>query len=299
MNRLQELYSEDKTNTNIYSPNASSGNVIAIPEDESNNEFKEYARINEKINDVANEIQILNLKVSSSKPQTDSKESELDTEINDMILKIGNTVRLIKDDIGRMNNEIFRDGENNIKDDEVLKIKKNQCKHLSQKLSDTIMNYQTINENYKKNKKNDTIRRIKLIYTNADGTTISDKEAEQLALQEFNEDNILFMQAREKLTEIMENRNDILRIESSMRELNQMFNDLSALILSQGEILVVIGDNVDSAVNNVKEGREELKIAKELAESCSSKMKYICCIVLIILIILIVAVVLGVTLPKT
>jgi syntaxin 1B/2/3 len=295
MNRLQELYSEDKTNTNIYSPNAHSGNVISIPEDESNNEFKEYTRINEKINNVANEIQILNLKVLSNKPQTDSKESE--TEINDMIAKIGNTVRLIKDDIGRMNNEIFNEGENNDKDNEIIKIKKNQCKHLSERLSDTIINYQKINENYKKNKKEDTIRKLKILYTNADGTTISDKEAEQLALQYINEDNVLFTQAKEKLSEILENRNDILRIERSMRELSQMFNDLSALILSQGEILVVIGDNVSSAVDNVQTGREELEEAKKQAENSSCKMKYICCIVLIILIILIVAVVLGVTLP--
>ena len=304
MNRLNELYDKNNTNdfTNIHSPSSSS-NKIEIKDD---NDFENYTKIKNKINNISTKIQVLNTKNLSNynKNQIINNESEakLENEINEMIINIGNDIKLIKDDIVKINNEIYtesqKENNENNENNEIINIKKNQCKYLSKILSETIINYQKINENLKKNKKEKTIRLIKIIYTCEDGTTLSDNDAENLALQEINMDNSLFQNSKEKLNEILENRNDILKIERSMRELTLMFNDLSALILSQGELLVAIDENIISASDNVKNGRNELKSAKKYAENSSSKMKWICCILLVILILIILAVVLGLTIPK-
>lgn len=44
----------------------------------------------------------------------------------------------------------------------------------------------------------------------------------------------IFQQSKDVLATIIENRNDIYRIEMSMRNLNQIFNDLAFLVYEQG-----------------------------------------------------------------
>lgn len=154
MNRLDELYNDtNKKFTNIHSPISSNnmGQISYI----NDNEFENYTQIKKKIEDISKEVKKIEEKVLLIKPQLNEsekeKEKETETEINDGIIKIGNNIRLVKDDIVRMNNEIFAENKRDEKDNyEIINIKKNQCKYLSQSLSDTIIKYQKINEIVKK-----------------------------------------------------------------------------------------------------------------------------------------------------
>ncbi|CAJ1044405.1 putative Syntaxin/SNARE domain containing protein, partial [Leishmania shawi] len=86
-------------------------------------------------------------------------------------------------------------------------------------------------------------------------------------------------QSKEVLASIIETRNDIYRIEQSMRELNQLFNDLALLVNEQGEIMDVILANVQRSIRYVEKGSAELKKGRKYQKK--SRKKLICFVVCI------------------
>lgn len=179
-----------------------------------------------------------------------------------------------------------------------IKIQQNQHNYLTRTFMQAINDYNAAVGENEKQLRDQAVRRIKLKYTKADGSTVSDDEARQMAAQvmEFGRTDMLFQASKETLAQVLETRQDILRIERSMRELKQIMDDLSALISEQGEVLDQVLTNVQTARQYVGSGREKLKSARDYAKKASSKMKYIvCCFAVLFIIIL--AIVLGATLP--
>ncbi|KAF6002274.1 hypothetical protein CCYA_CCYA11G3030 [Cyanidiococcus yangmingshanensis] len=84
----------------------------------------------------------------------------------------------------------------------------------------------------------------------------------------------------------MRNR-EIAALEESIRELHQMFLDLSVLVESQGELIDQIESNVQSTRKSVKQGVKNLQRARGL-QRCSHKLMWCIIILLIILIVAIV-----------
>jgi len=92
----------------------------------------------------------------------------------------------------------------------------------------------------------------------------------------------------------MRNR-EIASLEESIRELHQMFLDLSVLVESQGELIDQIETNVQGTRKSVKQGVKNLQRARRL-QRCSHKLMW--CII-ILLIILIIAIVVPVVVTTT
>lgn len=91
------------------------------------------------------------------------------------------------------------------------------------------------------------------------------------------EDNSAVIEQREK---------EIQHIVSSIADLNQIFQDLSALIVEQGTILDRIDYNVEQASVKVEEGLEQLKKGEKYQKS-SRKMLIIILLAVIIIVLLI------------
>jgi t-SNARE complex subunit (syntaxin) len=86
----------------------------------------------------------------------------------------------------------------------------------------------------------------------------------------------------------LEMRNqEIAALEESIRELHQMFLDLSVLVESQGELIDQIESNVQGTRKSVKQGVKNLQRARGL-QRCSHKLMWCIIILLIILIVVIV-----------
>jgi syntaxin 1B/2/3 len=283
MNRLNELYSPSEKD------GVAEVESVKVHFDDSDDEFKDFSEIQKDLNSVTKEISNFKSRINSTKFNIDQKKE--DDEVNDMSIEIGKLLKTIKDKIGIMNKSINEQAQANIKNnEEIARIRRNQCTQLSKRLSDIITDYQTINGDYKIMKKNSAARLIKISY----GESITEEQAQELAQEVIEGKREIFQQSRDKLAEIMENREDILRIERSMRELNQIFNDLAILVNEQGEVIIQIHDNVVDANNKVEGGRAELGKAKEYQKKSRRKMTYlVCCVFVIFLIIL--AVVLGFT----
>jgi syntaxin 1B/2/3 len=284
MNRLDELYSPSNRDgeANIES--------IIVNIDNDNDEFKDFADIQKDIDNVAKEIINFKKRINSANSIDQKKDDE---DVTNKSIEIGNLLKSIKDKIEIMNKSINDQAQTNTdtnNNEEIAKIRRNQCTQLSKRLSNIIADYQKTNESYKTMKKNRAARLIKISY----GESITDEKAQEMAQEVIEGKREIFQQSKNKLAEIMENREDILRIERSMRELNQMFNDLSILVNEQGEVIIQVHDNVIDANKKVEKGREELGKAKEYQKKSRRKMVWLVgCIGVIFLIIL--AVVLGFT----
>ncbi|KAG5500477.1 hypothetical protein JKF63_03570 [Porcisia hertigi] len=138
----------------------------------------------------------------------------------------------------------------------VIRIEENQYMHLALKLTMVMTEYQRLQSTSAAFYKKQTQRQIKIKYTNADGSAIDDATAAHLAEQvlENNTSSYIFQQSKEVLASIIETRNDIYRIEQSMRELNQLFSDLAFLVNEQGELMDVILANVQQSIRYVEKG---------------------------------------------
>ena len=176
----------------------------------------------------------------------------------------------------------------------VIKIQENQHSKLIRSFLGAVQDHQKVTADNEKKVLEQTQMRIKLKYSNPDGTTIDDDRAMQLAQEALVQgtQNAIFQQSKDTLAQIIETRNDILKIEASMRELNQLFQDLAMLVTEQGEVMDIILNNVQSAVKFVEKGREELKDAKVYQKKSRKKMCWVM-IVIFIIVMFVLAGVLG------
>ena len=247
--------------------------------------FADFTKVKNELNSLSKSIDNLKSKNQLIKTKTNTKNDE--DEINKLIQKICNDIKTAKISI----TEFSKTEVNN--DDELIDIKKNQIKFLSKKLSDILNDYQSASEEFKNIKMERTVRMIKIQYS--DDPRMTDEKAVELAQSAILTDAPIFSQAKDKLVQIIENRNDILKIENSMRELNQIFVDVAILVNEQGEAIVNIGNNVAIANNHMTKGISELKEAKGFSKKGRKKM---CCLIVITCIIFafVLAVVLGITL---
>lgn len=86
---------------------------------------------------------------------------------------------------------------------------------------------------------------------------------------------------------------DVLTLEKSVAELNQMFLDFALLTEKQGELLDQIEHQVKGAADYVDSGNEELVEAIELQKSIRAKQ---CCVATIVLVIL--AIIIGLVVAR-
>jgi len=176
----------------------------------------------------------------------------------------------------------------------VVRIQDNQYTHLVMRLTAVMADYQRHQSTNEAFYRAQAQRQIKIKYTNPDGTAIDDATAQQLAqqLMDNNMNSYVFQQSKDVLASIIETRNDIYRIEQSMRDLNQLFNDLAFLVNEQGELLDVILANVQQSISYVEAGRKELKKARKYQKR--SRKKMICIVVCLIVVVIIFVVVIVV-----
>ena len=82
-----------------------------------------------------------------------------------------------------------------------------------------------------------------------------------------------------------------------MRELNQLFSDLAVLVNEQGELMDQILSNVQTSVQYVEKGRDELQKAKKYGKKSRKKLCWVMMVVFVIFLFILIPT-LGATLPK-
>ncbi|KAF1655284.1 Syntaxin-2, partial [Eudyptes chrysocome] len=117
------------------------------------------------------------------------------------------------------------------------------------------------------------------------GKTTTDEELEEMLESGnpsiFTSDIISDSQiTRQALNEIESRHKDIMKLESSIRELHEMFMDMAMFVETQGEMINNIEKNVMNASDYVEHAKEETKKAVKY----KSKARRVCCLSVIVLV---------------
>ncbi|KAF6106521.1 syntaxin 3 [Phyllostomus discolor] len=155
--------------------------------------------------------------------------------------------------------------ERHIEEDEVrssadLRIRKSQHSVLSRKFVEVMTKYNEAQVDFRERSKGRIQRQLEIT-----GKKTTDEELEEM-LESGNPaiftSGIIDSQiSKQALSEIEGRHKDIVRLESSIKELHDMFMDIAMLVENQGEMLDNIELNVMHTVDHVEKARDETKKA--------------------------------------
>ncbi|VDM39445.1 unnamed protein product [Toxocara canis] len=154
------------------------------------------------------------------------------------------------------------------------RIKKNQVMALTKKFQNALLAFNNEQLRYKEKCKQKITSYLSLSGRNMPEEDI-DKAIENGQLFDYTKGLILAQRDKKALYDEVKSRHeDIIRLEASIRELHDLFQDMSMLLESQGEMLNHIERNVESAVDYATKAFRNVKQAKEIQAS-TRKVGYI------------------------
>eukprot|EP01112_Ceratiomyxa_fruticulosa_P001345 TRINITY_DN1140_c0_g1_i2.p1 TRINITY_DN1140_c0_g1~~TRINITY_DN1140_c0_g1_i2.p1 ORF type:complete len:268 (+),score=45.88 TRINITY_DN1140_c0_g1_i2:303-1106(+) len=169
-------------------------------------------------------------------------------------------------------------------------MRSNILESLKGKFAEVIRQYSTVQTDYKDKVKQRLAQKYKIVKPEATAEEIDE------AIEEGTVDKVFQMQlmdqaglttqAKNALSYIQDRHRDIVVLESSIRELNQLFNDMAVLVESQGAILDTVEKDVYSAVGDTEAGTRNLREA--IAQQKKSRTKMIVLAVVLIIVVIII-----------
>ena len=258
--------------------------------------------VTDAMNEIRNRTQQIREAVTKSREVFNVDGSEDDAVINNLMDLVQVQSKLCKkklDEIKAATVFLSRTPEEENNNAATIKIYQNQYQFLMKGFSAAINEYKAVVAERDAILREQTKKRIKLKYTNPDGSTISEDEANRMArdiMMENAPPNALLQTSQDTLHSILETRRDLVRMEASIKELQQMFNDLAVILNEQGEVMDQIKGNVEKSIQYVEKGREALKDAKKYQKSSKKKMCYVIIAVFVIFLVIL-APTLGATIP--
>ena len=156
----------------------------------------------------------------------------------------------------------------------------------------TMSEYQRIQELYQAKYREQLKRQYKVVrpdasqdeldaILNADGPSLMSKQVFTVANS---------ADAKRLLDEVSDRHEDLMIMQKSVIELNQLFQDLAILIDQQDNMVTSIEEQVDTAATHTENAVVELKQAVEGQKK--ARKKKICCLIICIILIIIAAIVL-------
>ncbi|XP_040203436.1 syntaxin-2 isoform X2 [Rana temporaria] len=169
-----------------------------------------------------------------------------------------------------------------------LRIRKTQHTVLCRKFGEVMIEYNETQTQFRERSKGRIQRQLEIT-----GKTTTDEELEEMLETGnpaiFTSDIILDSQiTRQALNEIESRHKDIMKLESSIRELHDMFMDIAMLVETQGEMINNIEKNVENAADYIEHAKEETKKAVKYQSKSRRKMIFIIICVLILVVILVI-----------
>lgn len=168
-----------------------------------------------------------------------------------------------------------------------LRIRKNQYATLSRQFVEAMDEYKKVQEEYESQLKDKVSRQVRIINPDARDEDI-DKIIQQGDPSQFIKQAIVGpvnAEIEEEYRKAQDKYKDIVKLVRSVRELQQLFQDMAVLIQEQGEMLNQIKYNVKTAHQQVTDGNKKLTQAIE-QEKQVRKTK--CCLLICVLILIVI-----------
>ena len=189
--------------------------------------------------------------------------------------------------------------KNDIKDVQRLALsdtnKHAQAENSRQRFLKLIQDYRIIDSNYKDENKEQAKRQYKIIQPDATDeeveAAITDVGGQQIFSQALLNANRRG-EAKTALAEVQARHQELLKLEKTMAELNQLFNDMEELVIEQQENIEVIDRNVEEAQQDVEQGVGHTnKAVKSAKRARKNKIRcYIICFLIFAIVVVVVVV---------
>lgn len=135
--------------------------------------------------------------------------------------------------------------------------KQAQAENSRQRFLKAIQDYRIIESNYKEENKEQAMRQYKIVQPDATDAevenAINDVGGQQIFSQALLNANRRG-EAKTALAEVQARHQELLKLEKTMAELTQLFNDMEQLVIEQQENIEVIDKNVEDAQQDVEQG---------------------------------------------
>uniref|UniRef100_A0A3Q3K4J0 t-SNARE coiled-coil homology domain-containing protein n=1 Tax=Monopterus albus TaxID=43700 RepID=A0A3Q3K4J0_MONAL len=229
-------------------------------------------------------------------------------KIHSMILSAPNTDQRTKDQLDALTHDIkgtanvvqakLKSMEQSMPKDDVanrssvdFRIQKTQHTVLSRKFVEAMTQYNEAQVSFRERSKGRIQRQLEIT-----GRVTTNEELEDMLESGnpsiFTCDIISDSQiSRQAVNEIESRHQDIMRLESSVRELHAMFMDMAMLVETQGEMVNNIEKNVSNAVEYVFRAKEETK--KAVRYQKKSRRKYIIVALALLVLVAVIALIVG------
>lgn len=253
--------------------------------DERDEDALQVEEIRGSVDLIASNVEEVKKKHSAilSNPVNDAKTKE---ELDELMANIKRTANKVRGKLKVIENEIEHD-ENNGKGsvDANLRIRKTQHATLSRKFVEVMTDYNKTQTDYRERCKGRIQRQLDIA-----GKQVGDDALEEMIESGnpgvFTQGIITdTQQAKQTLADIEARHNDIMKLESSIRELHDMFMDMAMLVESQGEMVDRIEYNVEHAKEFVDRAVADTKKAVQYQSKARRKkiMILICVTILIVI----------------
>jgi len=168
---------------------------------------------------------------------------------------------------------------------------KQQIGLVKSKFIEAIQHYQTVEKEFRQKYKQRVERQLRIVKPDATSEEISaasvaDTQIFQQALMSSNR----YGESRAAFREAQERNEDIKRIEKTITELAQLFNDMSILVEQQDETIHIIEDQAEAAQRDLETGVKHTEKAVDSARAARKK-RLICFIICLIILLVVAAIV--------
>jgi len=212
---------------------------------------------------------------------TQQNASQLEEFVEDTSAMSANLKKRIKD-LERQGGQ-GRDGQ----------IRKQQTALVKSKFVEAIQHYQTVEQQYRTKYKQRMERQFKIVKPDASPeevrAVVNDEQSGQIFSQALLNSN-RFGESRAAYREVQERHEDIKRIERTLAELAQLFNDMSVLVEQQDETINTIETQADTVVKDTEAGLKHTDQAVVSARAARKK-RWICFFIILIILIIVAIVV--------
>ncbi|ETE67203.1 Syntaxin-1B, partial [Ophiophagus hannah] len=220
---------------------------------------------------------------------------DVELELEDLTADIKKTANKVRSKLKAIEQGIEQEEVQN-RSSADLRIRKTQHSTLSRKFVEVMTEYNTTQSKYRDRCKDRIQRQLEIT-----GRTTTNEELEDMLesgkLAIFTDDVCIWapnwlscslgikmdsQMTKQALNEIETRHNEIIKLETSIRELHDMFVDMAMLVESQGEMIDRIEYNVEHSVDYVERAVSDTKKAVKYQSKARRKkiMIIICCVVL-------------------
>jgi len=178
-------------------------------------------------------------------------------------------------------------------------IKKQQTALVKSKFVEAIQNYQQVEQQYRQKHKQRMERQFRIVKPDATPeeirAVVDDDQGGQIFSQALMNSN-RYGESRAAYREVQERHEDIKRIERTMAELAQLFNDMSIMVEQQDETINVIEAQASEVEKDVETGLGYTE--KAVTSARSARRKRWICFFIFLLILVIVGIVVAIEVLK-